>query len=91
MQMPGRIIWLAPDRFDVKPDKSTWLEMGQCLRELGWKVTILTGRKGRIDEATDDFGGLIEWISATDFPFVFRISLLWAWRAGSPATPPRTT
>ncbi len=46
MQTLGRIIWLAPDRFDVKPDKSTWLEMGRCLRELGWTVTILTGRKG---------------------------------------------
>jgi hypothetical protein len=40
MQTLGRIIWLAPDRFDVKPDKSTWLEMSQCLREFGWKVTV---------------------------------------------------
>jgi glycosyltransferase involved in cell wall biosynthesis len=75
MQTLGRIIWLAPDRFDVKPDKSTWLEMSRCLRELGWTVTILTGRKGRSD-TTDDFGGLVEWIPATDLPFVFRISLL---------------
>lgn len=76
MQTLGRIIWLAPDRFDVKPDKSTWLEMSQCLRGLGWTVTILTGRKGSVGDTTDDFGGLVQWIRATDLPFVFRISLL---------------
>ena len=76
MQTRGRIIWLAPDRFDVKPDKSTWLEMGRCLRELGWHVTILTGSKQSVDETTNRFDGLIEWIPATDLPFVFRVSLL---------------
>ncbi len=76
MHISRRIIWLAPDRFDVKPDKSTWLEMSKCLQELGWTVTILTGRKGTIDAQTDDFGGLVQWIQATDLPFVFRFSLL---------------
>lgn len=75
-QKRGRIIWLVPDRFDVKPDKSTWLEMGRCLRDLGWTVTILTGRKGHLSATTETFGGLIQWIRATDLPFVFRISLL---------------
>ena len=72
----GRIIWLAPDRFDVKPDKSSWIEMGRCLRELGWTVTILTGRKAAIGKTTETFGGIVEWVPATDLPFVFRISLL---------------
>ncbi len=76
MQQRGRIIWLAPDRFDVKPDKSTWLEMGGCLRELGWQVTILSGSEQPIDDAADRFDGLIEWIPAIDVPFVFRVSLL---------------
>ena len=72
----GHIIWIAPDRFDIKPDKSSWIEMGRCLRELGWTVTILTGRKGAIDETTETFGGIVEWVRATDLPFVFRFSLL---------------
>jgi glycosyltransferase involved in cell wall biosynthesis len=73
---PNRIIWLAPDRFDVKTDRSTWLEMGRCLRDLGWTVTILTGRRGGTHESLDTFGGLVEWVPATDVPFMFRLSLL---------------
>ncbi len=72
----GRIIWLLPDRFDVKPDKSTWLEMGRCLRELGWQVAILSGSKQNVDETTHRFDGLIVWLPAIDLPFFFRISLL---------------
>lgn len=74
----GRIIWLAPDRFDVKPDKSTWLEMGKCLTELGWSVTILAGRKRRSRDALADLGGLVESVDAVDRPFVFRLTLLLA-------------
>lgn len=76
MQKPGRIIWLAPDRFDVKPDKSTWLEMGRCLRERGWTVTILTGQKDTGAKLNEKFDGLVEGLDAIDLPFVFRISLL---------------
>lgn len=76
MQKPGRIIWLAPDRFDIKPDKSTWLEMGRCLRERGWTVTILTGRKETGARLKETFDGLVEVVDAIDLPFVFRISLL---------------
>jgi glycosyltransferase involved in cell wall biosynthesis len=75
MQTLGRIIWLAPDRFDVKPDKSTWLEMGACLRELGWTIQILTG-SSRAEMPADDYSGLVHWIRAVDRPFIFRISLL---------------
>jgi glycosyltransferase involved in cell wall biosynthesis len=71
-----RLIWLAPDRFDVKPDKGTWLEMSHCLRELGWRVTILTGRKESGGETEQNFDGLVEYVQAIDVPFVFRISLL---------------
>src|SRR4051812_35873151 len=75
MQSRRRIIWLAPDRFDGKPDKSTWLEMSRCLRELGWTVTILTGGAAAADEPPEQ-RGIVERIAATDLPFVFRISLL---------------
>lgn len=75
MQTQGRIIWLAPDRFDIKPDKSTWLEMAACLQQLGWTIYILTGSSGR-KSPTDDYNGLVNWIRAVDRPFVFRISLL---------------
>ena len=75
MQTLGRIIWLAPDRFDIKPDKSTWLEMGACLRELGWTLQILTG-SSKAEMPTDDYDGLVHWIRAVDRPFIFRISLL---------------
>ena len=38
-----KIAWLTPDRFDLKPDKSSWLEIAKCLKDRGWLVTILVG------------------------------------------------
>ena len=71
------MIWLAPDRFDVKPDKSTWLEMGACMRNLGWDVTILTARtsSGRAG-LTERLSDLVECVDVVDLPFTFRVSLL---------------
>ncbi len=72
----GRIIWLSPDRFDVKPDKSTWLEMGNCLRDLGWQVKILTARTRSSTELGDRYRGLVEWVRPIDLPFLFRVTVL---------------
>jgi len=36
------IYWVDVNRFDVKPDKSTWLEMGETLNRHGYIVRIVT-------------------------------------------------
>jgi glycosyltransferase involved in cell wall biosynthesis len=71
----GRLIWLNPERFERKIDKSTWLEMGACLSSLGWDVTILTGG---IPGRDSQYAELVTWVPAIDLPFVFRLSLLWS-------------
>lgn len=78
MDTRGNIIWLAPDRFDQKPDKSTWLEMARCLSDSNWKVTILTGRKDPNADLGPQFRELVTWLRPVEFPFLFRISLLFA-------------
>jgi glycosyltransferase involved in cell wall biosynthesis len=76
MQCP-RIIWLTPDRFDLKQDKSSWLEMGRCLTALGWDVVILaSGKTQERSTRTDPFDGLVQYVRAVDIPFLFRITVL---------------
>jgi len=36
------IYWVDVNRFDIKPDKSTWLEMGETLNRHGFIVRIVT-------------------------------------------------
>ena len=84
-----RLVWLTPDRFDLKVDKSTWLEMAACLSRLGWHVRILAGRKGGVRVEGDSYAGLLEWLPAIDLPFLFRITLLlgmvrWLRRSATP-------
>lgn len=38
-----RILWLDPDRFDLKPNKSPWLEMSKAMCDYGFDVSIVTG------------------------------------------------
>ena len=86
--VPNRLIWLAPDRFDLKIDKSTWLEMARCLSALGWQVSILTSCKKKIPNSVAG-QGLVKVVSSIDLPFMFRISVLinmarWLRRHASP-------
>ena len=38
-----RIFWLEPDLFDLKPNKSPWVEMSRGLNTHGYEVVIVTG------------------------------------------------
>ncbi len=84
----GRIFWLTPDRFDVKADKSSWVEMARCLEQAGWEVTVLASRSAGADPIPRD--ECVEYVDAVDLPLMFRASVLVAmyrwlrgrWRPG---------
>ncbi|MEZ5595555.1 MAG: glycosyltransferase [Pseudomonadales bacterium] len=70
-----QIYWVIPDRFDTRQDKSSWLEMARQLRESGCSVTIVAARS---DINAQDYDGLVHYIDAPQFPFVFRWAALFA-------------
>lgn len=75
-----RIVWLTADRFSVKPDKSTWLEMAKCLASYGWQVRIIAVRTSRNEDAK--YEDYVDFIGALEIPFLFRFlallsSFLW--------------
>ena len=69
------IFWIDLNRFDVKPDKSTWLEMGRGLRKAGWRVELVTsyGARAYRDEESDL---TIQTVERIDRWGLFRISVL---------------
>lgn len=69
-----RVYWLDLNRFDLKPDQSTWLEMSANLRRLGYPVTLLVGRSRRCGEAYDADRD-IHYFRSLDLPLLFRITL----------------
>ena len=69
-----RILWIDHDRFETKPDKSTWLEMAEVLTGHGYDVSILT--YGRSTYRPEGFKVAILYFFALDFPGIFRFSLL---------------
>ncbi len=72
--MTKKLYWIDLNRFDLKPDKSTWLEMASAMTELGLDICILTGiGKDRYSPTNSGFQVLT--FRAWDLPFVFRISL----------------
>ncbi len=69
-----RLIWITPDRFDKKPDKSSWLEMALCLQNLGWDAQILAGGNSQEHQYSD----VVNYFDVPDLPLVFRFGLLTA-------------
>jgi glycosyltransferase involved in cell wall biosynthesis len=73
MSLARRIYWVDQDRFDVKPDRSTWIEMAQVLSDCGYRVEILTwGTSGYQPEGDVR----IRYFPAFDMLWLFRASLL---------------
>jgi glycosyltransferase involved in cell wall biosynthesis len=69
------IFWVDLNRFDKKPDKSTWLEISDVLIERGYRVTILTGYAS--EKYVPDANKVsIEYFNAIDSSGLFRYSLL---------------
>jgi len=73
--MNYNIIWLTPDRFDCKPDKSTWTEMAKSLISYGHNVTILASYKDK-DTVTQKSDQNIAYVKSLDLPLIFRFSVL---------------
>lgn len=70
-----KIYWIDINRFDTKPNKSTWIEMANALDWQGYCVTVLTGfgnEKGeeRIGKAR------FMYFRALNARFMFRASLM---------------
>ena len=68
------IKWLTPDRFDLKPNKSPWLEMAKGLSKHGHNVEILTSKSKTF--VAKDSAQPITYVNALDFPLIFRFSVL---------------
>lgn len=68
-----RLYWVDLNRFDEKPNKSTWVEMARALGRNGYAVTVLTGR-GRSENQSPPRDGFI-YFGAADYPLIFRGSL----------------
>lgn len=69
------IYWVDLNRFDIKPDKSTYLEMAKTLSQYGFFVHILTGYKYKKYNAKSTLF-TINYFRALDIGLIFRISLL---------------
>lgn len=74
MREAGRIYWVDQDRFDTKPDRSTWIETSKVLCERGYRVEILT--YGTTGYQPNDSNVRIRYFSALDTLWFFRYSLL---------------
>jgi len=81
------IYWIDLNRFDLKPDKSTWLEMSDTLSEYGFYVYVLTGYgHKRYSSKLKSFQ--VNCFRAWDIGWIFRTSLLlniaiWLFKNGS--------
>lgn len=76
--------WVDLNRFDKKPNKSTWIEMSTALSLCGYNVTVLTGcsDQGAAERYRKD---RIRCLPALDVGLLFRFSLMagilrWLWR-----------
>jgi glycosyltransferase involved in cell wall biosynthesis len=70
-----RIFWVDHTRFDLKLDKSTWLEVSEALIERGHDVSILSGY-GTSKYYPKGYKVNMIYFRALDLGGVFRISLL---------------
>jgi glycosyltransferase involved in cell wall biosynthesis len=70
-----RILWLEPDRFDIKPNKSPWLEMAKALRRVGFEVVLVTGYAKK-PYKPGDANIRVVTLAAVNLSFIFRYSLL---------------
>jgi len=70
-----QIFWVDHNRFDLKLDKSTWLEVSEALIERGHDVSILCGY-GTSKYCPKGYGVNMIYFRALDLGGVFRISLL---------------
>ena len=69
-----RIYWVDQDRFDTKPDRSTWIETANVLCDCGYSVEILTF--GKSGYQPQDSKVKIRYFTALDTLWLFRYSLL---------------
>lgn len=74
MSLNRQIFWVVPDRFDIKPDKSTWVETSEALIDSGYDVSILT--YGQNEYQTKNNKLKFIYASAFDKFSLFRFSLL---------------
>jgi len=74
MSQNRQIFWVVPDRFDIKPDKSTWIETSEALIDSGNDVSILAYGKNEYQTKNNKLKFI--YVSAFDRFSLFRFSLL---------------
>jgi len=70
-----KVFWIDPDRFDLKANKSPWLEMMDGLRNRGFDVVLVTGIGKAAYQPTDQKTKVV-CLRSIDVPFLFRYVLL---------------
>ena len=74
--MSFNIIWLTPDRFDLKPNKSPWIEMSKSFISRGHRVTVLTSRSKNEQSSSFEYDSYFAYVKSIDIPLIFRLSVL---------------
>jgi glycosyltransferase involved in cell wall biosynthesis len=75
------IHWITSDRFDTKPDKSTWTEVGDSLGEQGASVNIVTSYRVKPYQPENKRLNMV-YLNALDLPLLYRfafsiVAFLW--------------
>ncbi len=77
-ELPGLTIhWLTSDRFDTKPDKSSWTEVGDALASEGASVNIITSFKDRAYHAEGKNVRMV-YLNVLDLPMLYRVAFSWS-------------
>ena len=69
--------WVTSERFDVKPDKSSWTEVGDALVEHGAKVNIITSYREQPYRSAVSRAQMV-YLQALDLPLVYRVAFAFA-------------
>ena len=67
------IHWFTSDRFDTKPDKSSWTEVGDSLSRQGAKVNIITSFRDKAYEPTGMQVSMV-YLNVLDLPLIYRVA-----------------
>ncbi len=73
-KLDGLVIhWLTSDRFDTKPDKSSWTEVGHALALQGAEVNIVTSFAVKPYKPQNSLVKMV-YLKALDLPLIYRMA-----------------
>lgn len=69
------VYWITSDRFDIKPDKSSWTEMATALADFGANVHLLTSYEKQPYTPADQRINMV-YLKAINLPLIYRLTFL---------------